>query len=221
MPRSETARPVFTAYADVPPPVRGQVRDLRLRWAHEELGRDYRVEELDVYHPRPDAYLEWQPFGQVPAFDDGEQRLFESGAILLYLGEQDARLLPQESKARWQAITWLFAALNSVEPFVAQIGALDFFHAGKPWAAQARPSALRLLEARLASTEAALGEKDWLAGSFSIADIVMVTVLRILDHTQVLDSYPKLAAYKARGESRPAFRHALAEQLESYASPAN
>ncbi|MGO4168540.1 glutathione S-transferase [Novosphingobium sp. PhB57] len=220
MPRSETASTVFTAYADVPPPVRGQVRDLRLRWAHEELGRDYRVEELDVYHPRPDAYREWQPFGQVPAFDDGTRKLFESGAILLYLGEQDERLLPAEPGARWLAITWLFAALNSVEPFVAQIGALDIFHAGKPWAAEARPSAVKLAQSRLAATQTALGDKDWIAGDFSIADILLVTVLRSLDHTAILAEFPALAAYKARGENRPAFRRALAEQLESYASPA-
>ncbi|GFE72755.1 MULTISPECIES: glutathione S-transferase family protein [Novosphingobium] len=220
MPCSESASTLITAYADVPAFARGQVRDLRIRWALEELGRDYRTELLDVYHPRPDAYREWQPFAQVPAFDDGAQRLFESGAILLYLGEQDERLLPADPATRWQAITWLFAALNSVEPFVAQIGALDIFHAGKSWAAEARPSALKLLESRLAATQDALGERDWLAGTFSVADIVMVTVLRIIDHAPILEAYPTLTAYKARGEDRPAFRRALAEQLESYASPA-
>lgn len=221
MPQCDSASTVLTAYADVPAPVRGQVRDLRIRWALQEIDRDYRVELLDVFTPRPDSYKAWQPFGQVPAFDDGRQRLFESGAILLYLGEQDARLLPVDPTARWQAITWLFAALNSVEPFIGQIGMLDFFQAGKPWAKEARPSALKLVEARLSATEAALGEADWLAGPFSIADIVMITVLRILDHTPILKDYPTLAAYKARGESRRAFRRALEEQLESYASPAN
>ncbi|EQB13975.1 MAG: hypothetical protein K0R64_1784 [Novosphingobium lindaniclasticum] len=221
MPQSDAASTIVTAYADVPPPVRGQVRDLRVRWALMEIERDYRVELLDVFKPRPESYKAWQPFGQVPAFDDGEQRLFETGAILLYLGEQDRRLLAVDPTERWQAITWLFAALNSVEPFVGQIGMLDFFQAGQPWAAEARPSALKLVEARLAAVQTALSEAEWLAGSFSIADIVMVTVLRILDHTAILQGYPVLAAYKTRGEDRPAFRRALAEQLESYASPAN
>lgn len=221
MPQCDSASTVLTAYADVPAPVRGQVRDLRIRWALQEIDRDYRVDLLDVFTPRPDSYKAWQPFGQVPAFDDGQQQLFESGAILLYLGEQDARLLPVDPAARWQAITWLFAALNSVEPFVAQIAMLDLFQAGKPWAVEARPSAVKLLTARLVDLQTALGKRDWLAGSFSIADILMVTVLRILDHTPILQDYPALAAYKARGESRPAFRRAHAEQLESYASPAN
>lgn len=221
MPQCDSASTVLTAYADVPAPVRGQVRDLRIRWALQEIDRDYRVDLLDVFKPRPDSYKAWQPFGQVPAFDDGQQQLFESGAILLYLGEQDARLLPVDPATRWQAITWLFAALNSVEPFVAQIAMLDLFQAGKPWAAEARPSAVKLLTARLVDLQTALGERDWLAGSFSIADILMVTVLRILDHTPILQDYPALAAYKARGENRPAFRRAHAEQLESYASPAN
>ncbi|TCM42186.1 glutathione S-transferase family protein [Novosphingobium sp. ST904] len=220
MPWNESASTVITAYADVPQPVRGQVRDLRIRWALEEIGREYRIDLLDVFSPRPDSYREWQPFGQVPAFDDGKQRLFESGAILLYLGEQDERLLPADPATRWQAIAWLFAGLNSIEPFVAQIGMLDIFQSGKAWASEARPSALKLVKSRLSSTEKALGEREWLAGAFSLADIVLVTVLRILDHTDILESFPVLAAYKARGESRPAFRRALSEQLESCASPA-
>lgn len=220
MPLDPNADIVISGLRNVPAFAHGNVRDIRIRWALEEIGRSYRTELFEGMQPRPDEYRQWQPFGQVPAYKDGSVSLFESGAILLHLGEQDERLLPAEPGARWLAITWLFAALNSVEPFVAQIGALDIFHAGKPWAAEARPSAVKLAQSRLAATQTALGDKDWIAGDFSIADILLVTVLRSLDHTAILAEFPALAAYKARGENRPAFHRALAEQLESYASPA-
>lgn len=170
--------------------------------------------------PKPDAYRQWQPYGQVPAFADGDLKLFESGAVLLYLGEQDERLLPREPAARWQAITWLIAALNSVEPGLMQIVTLDIFQARQPWAQEARPSAVEFARARLASTEAALGDREWFAGTFSIADIMMVTVLRNLDHTDILAEFPGLSANKARGEARPAFQRALADQLAGFHAPA-
>ncbi|TCM21845.1 glutathione S-transferase [Novosphingobium sp. PhB165] len=220
MPVCDNAATVISGFNNVPPPVRGQVRDLRIRWALEEIGRDYRMELFDAMAPRTDQYREWQPFGQVPAFEDGETRMFESGAILLYLGEQDERLLPTDPATRWQAITWLFAAVNSVEPFVTQVTALDLFHAGEAWVAEARPGVVQLAERRLAVTQKALRDREWLAGPFSIADIVMVTVLRCIDHTAILEGFPVLAAYKARAEARPAFIQALTEQLDAYSAPA-
>ena len=221
MPTDQTATTVVTGFDNVPGFARGMVRDLRIRWALEEIGRPYRPQLMDGFAPRPDGYREWQPYGQVPAFDDGQVRLFESGAILLYLGEQDERLLPRDPAGRWQATSWLIAALNSVEPMLMQIVNLDVFQAGKSWTKEARPSALELARARLKSTENALGGKDWLAGRFSIADIMMVTVLRNLDHTDILAEFPGLSAYKARGEARPAFQQALADQLAGFVQPAS
>jgi glutathione S-transferase len=213
---SETA-PLITGFRWVPEFARGMVRDLRIRWAMEEIGRPYRTRLLDAMHPRDAEYRQWQPFGQVPAFDDGNVRLFESGAILLYLGEQDERLLPREPQARWNVVAWLIAALNSVEPMLMQIVNLDVFNADKPWAQQARPSAAEFAQERLNSVSEALGDRDWLAGDFSVADIMMVTVMRNVKHTDMLVQFPNLAAYRARGEARPAFERALAAQCTGFA----
>ncbi|GGB87594.1 glutathione S-transferase [Novosphingobium endophyticum] len=220
MPVDQTATTLVTGFDNVPAFARGLVRDLRVRWALEEMGRTYCPQLLDAFAPRPEGYRDWQPFGQVPAFAEGDLRLFESGAILLYLGEQDERLLPRDPAGRWAATSWLIAALNSVEPMTMQIVNLDVFQAGQPWTRDARPSAVEMVRARLASTENALGDKDWLAGPFSVADIMMVTVLRNLDHTDILAGFPALSAYKARGEARPAFRQALADQSAGYVEQA-
>lgn len=220
MPIDEQSTTVVSAFDNVPRFAQGRVRDLRVRWALEEIGRAYRPDFVDAMKPKPDGYRDWQPYGQVPAFDDGKQRLFESGAILLYLGEQDERLLPRDPSARWAATSWLIAALNSVEPMLMQIVNLDVFQARQPWACDARPSAVELAKARLQSTEAALGDREWFAGPFSVADIMMATVLRNIDHTDLLADYPALAAFKARAEARPAFQRALADQLAGYRQPA-
>ncbi|MCJ2179595.1 glutathione S-transferase family protein [Novosphingobium album (ex Hu et al. 2023)] len=220
MPVQTAATTLVSAFDNVPGFAKGLVRDLRVRWALEEIGRDYALHYLDAMKPKPDGYHDWQPFGQVPAFDDGELRLFESGAILLYLGEQDERLLPRDPAQRWAATSWLLAALNSVEPALMQIINLDFFFAGQPWIPDARPSFAALAERRLRSTEAALGERDWFAGTFSIADIMMACVLRNLNHTDMLAAFPALTAFKARAEARPAFQRALADQLAGYREPA-
>jgi glutathione S-transferase len=208
--------PVVTAFDWVPDFAKGLVRDLRVRWAFEEIGRPYRTQLFGAASPRPDEYLAWQPFDQVPAFADGDLKLFESGAILLYLGEQDERLLPREPHARWQAICWLFAAFNSVEPFFQRLVGYDVFHADKAWAKEARMPAAELAERKLQRVSDALGEKDWLAGPFSIADIAMVTVLRNLRHTDMVAAFPRLAAYQQRGEARPAFKRALEAQLADF-----
>ncbi|MBW8784382.1 MAG: glutathione S-transferase family protein [Novosphingobium sp.] len=213
MPLDPAAETVVTGFRNTPEFAHGIVRDIRIRWALEEIGRPYRTELYDAMKPRADEYLQWQPFGQVPAFADGKVRLFESGAILLYLGEQDERLLPAAGQRRWDTTAWLIAALNSVEPMLMQIVTLDIFYVGKPWAADARPSAVALAEQRLARLADALGDKDWLAGRFTIADIAMVTVLRNLRHTEIVAGFPAVAAYQARGEARPAFSQALADQI--------
>ena len=206
-------RPCLTALRGTPEFTHGAVRDIRVRWAFEEMGRTYDVRLFDGMARRPDDYRAWQPFGQVPALADGGLRLFESGAILLWLGEQDARLLPADRDARWLVTSWLFAGLNSVEPALTPIVMFDIFYGDRSWAKDARPSAVEFARSRLADLERALGDRPWLAGGFSIADIVMVTVLRLLRHTDIVAAYPKLAAYQARGEARPAFRTAEADQI--------
>ncbi len=210
------SRPTVSAFRWVPDFARGLVRDLRVRWALEEIERPYRTELLAADRPRDDEYRRWQPFGQVPAFDDGELRLFESGAILLYLGEQDERLLPREPEARWHATAWLIAALNSIEPSVSMLASYDIFHAGKDWSKAARPAALGLIEMRLKSLSDALCDNDWLAGRFSVADITMVTVLRNLRHTDIVAGFGNLSAYVERGQARPAFGRALAAQAADF-----
>jgi glutathione S-transferase len=189
---------------------------LRVRWALEEIGRSYDTELLNARSPRPDEYLARQPFDQVPAFRDGDLNLFETGAILLYLGEQDQRLLPAAGQARWDAIAWLFSALNSVEPFVMRITHYDLFHKDKPWMPEAREAQVPLCRRKLERVADALAGKDWLAGTFSVADIAMVTVLNNLRHTDLVAEYPALAEYKARGEARPAYKRALEAQYADF-----
>jgi len=220
MPIDPNAQTVVTALRNVPDFAHGVVRDMRIRWALEEIGRPYRTELFDAMAPRPDDYRRWQPFGQVPAFDDGKVRLFESGAILLYLGEQDERLLPLDPRARWDATAWLIGALNSVEPGLMQIVSLDIFNAGKPWVKDARPSTVDFAKSRLGRVAEALGDQEWLTGHFTAADIMMVTVLRNLRHTDIVAEFPTLAAYQARGEARPAFQRALIDQKADLGEPA-
>lgn len=219
MPLDPTATTLVSAMRNVPGFAHGLVRDLRVRWALEEIGRPYRTELYEGMQPRPEAYREWQPFGQIPAFDDGTVRLFESGAILLYLGEQDERLLPRDTQQRWTATAWLIAALNSIEPMIMQIVSLDVFNAQAEWAKAARPAALEFACQRLTSLSNALGDDDWLAGQFSAADVMMVTVLRNLRHTDIVAGFANLAAYQARGEARPAFGQALSDQAAELGPP--
>ena len=207
----------ISAFQWVPDFAQGMVRDIRIRWALEEIERPYDTSRFDATQPRDADYRQWQPFGQVPAFDDGNVRMFESGAILLFLGEQDDRLLPVKLQDRWESTAWLIAALNSVEPILSTIVSYDIFHADKDWAEAARPAAVELAEARLQSLSDALGDKNWLTGRFTIADIMMVTVLRNLRHTDIVAGFPKLAAYQLRGEQRPAFQRALKAQTEPFA----
>ena len=219
MPLDPNATTVVSAMRNLPDFAHGLVRDVRVRWALGEIGRPYRTELYEGMQPRPDEYRQWQPFGQIPAFRDERVELFESGAILLYLGQDDERLLPRDDQARWRATAWLIAALNSVEPMLMQIVMLDIFYAGKDWAKAARPDVSELAEQRLKSVSDALGDSEWIAGGFTIADIMLVTVLRNLRHTQIVAAFPNLAAYQARGEARPAFRQALADQAAELGPP--
>lgn len=211
--------PVITAFRWVPDFAQGLVRDLRVRWACEEIGQPYDVELLDAFHPRDPAYLARQPFDQVPAFADSGVQMFETGAILLRLGERDARLLPSGEQERWSAISWLFAALNSVEPHIMRIVSYDLFNADATWMPPAREAGATMLRQKLGRVSDALSGREWLAGPFSIADIAMVTMLDNLRHTSIVAEFPQLAEYKARGEARPAHARAMAAQIADYSNP--
>ena len=217
MPVESTATAEVTAFRWVPEFAQGLVRDLRIRWALEEMGRSYRVRLLDALHPRPADYFCEQPFGQVPAYRDEQVQLFESGAILIHLGLQDERLLPANTAEKMRAIAWLIAALNSVEPAILPLIMINIFNRGESWTEEAKPKFVERLESRLKCVSEALGEKDWLEDRFTIADLMLVSVLRQLRGTGALDKYPNLEALVARGEARPAFKRALADQLAVFA----
>jgi glutathione S-transferase len=206
----------ITGFNWVPDFARGYVRDLRPRWACEEIGLDYAMRLISPVPPKPAAYFHEQPWGQVPVLHDGGVQLFESGAILLHLGARDERLLPREPQARATAIAWLFAALNSVEPWLFELANVEIFSAKEEWAKLRRPSLLEDTGKRLDRLQEALGAQEWLGGTFSVADIAMVTVLRNADHADLMSSRPALADYVARGTARPAFQRALAAQLADF-----
>lgn len=212
--------PVVTAFDWVPEFAKGLVRDLRVRWAFEEIGAPYTTERFGAATPRPDDYVKWQPFEQVPAFRDDGIEIFESGAILLYIAETQGALLPAEPEAHWKAISWLFAGLNSVEPSCMRYFNYTVFNADKEWAEGAKEALLPLLRQKLKRVSDALDDQDWLAGEFSIADIMMVTVLNSLRETGLVTEFPTLAAYHARGTGRPAYKRALEAQLADFDGPA-
>lgn len=213
MPIDPNANAEITAFRWVPPFAQGLVRDLRIRWALEEIGRPYRVRLLDAMNPRPPEYFLEQPFGQVPAYRDDEVQLFESGAILIHLGLQDERLLPRDHSAKMRAIAWLIASLNSVEPTFFELIAIDIFNKGQEWTKERRPQVVDRIDGRLGLLSEALGDKDWLEDRFTIGDLMLVAALRQLRHTDLIDQHPNIAALVARGEVRPAFQRALADQL--------
>ena len=212
MPVDPRAATEITAFRWVPDFAAGLVRDLRIRWALEEIGRPYRVRLLDALNPRPADYFHEQPFGQVPAFRDDEVQLFESGAILIHLGLSDERLLPADPNARGRAIAWLIAALNSVEPMFFELINIDIFNNGQDWTKERRPQVVDKISERLRLLAEALGDDDWFEGRFSIGNLMMVSVLRNLRHTDLVAQHANLAAFVARGEARPAFQRGLADQ---------
>jgi glutathione S-transferase len=207
----------ITAFKWVPDFAQGLVRDQRVRWALEEAGLDYRVRLLGT--PRPADYVKEQPFDQVPCFSDDQVRIFESGAIVQYIGEKSEALLPREPQQRYRAIQWTYAALNSVEPAIQNVFAVTVFYADQEWAKLRRPGAEEFARLKLKRVSDWLGDKPWLEGDrFTIGDLIMVTVLRNLNHTDMVAEFPNLAAYQKRGESRPAFQRALSDQLSVFAA---
>ena len=213
MPVDPNSEIEITAFRWVPPFAQGLVRDLRLRWALEEIGRPYSVRLLDATKPRPADYFCEQPWGQVPVYKDREVELFESGAILIHLGMQDERLLPTDTQGRMRGIAWLIAALNSVEPAIFPLILVNVFNRDEAWANEARPKFMERIEGRLKGLSDSLGEKEWLEDRFTVGDLMMVTALRQLRNDDVLTQFPNISAYVKRGEERPAFQKALSDQL--------
>ena len=215
MPINPNAPIEITAFQWVPEFAQGVVRDLRARWALKEAGLDYRVRLLS--QPRPPEYIQEQPFDQVPCFSDGTVKIFESGAIVQYIGEQSEALLPKDPQGRYRAIQWTYAALNSVEPAILNLLLIDVFFKGEEWASLRRPGAEEFTKLKLKRVSDWLGDKQWLEGdSFTIGDLMMITTLRFLRHTDLVAQIPNLDAFLKRGEARPAFQRALADQLATF-----
>lgn len=204
------------AFKWVPPFAQGLVRDLRVRWALEEAGLPYEQTLLAHGENHSPEHRALQPFGQVPVYQEGDLTLFESGAILMHVAQKSPMLLPEDAAGRALVSQWMFAALNSVEPPISNLTLIDLFHANEEWARLRRPGAEKFLRERLQGLSGALGTLDYFTGRFTVADLLMTTVLRNLRHTTILADFPNLAAFKARCEARPAFQRALDAQMANF-----
>jgi len=206
-------KPTITAFAHSPDRGRGLARDMQVRWALEEVGQPYDVRLVSFDEMKKPAHLARQPFAQIPSYEEGDLVLFESGAIVLHIAERHAGLLPKDANARARAITWMFSAHSTIEPVIVDRGIAILVEGDEPW----HEARLLLVEdrirSRLRELSNRLGDADWLDGAFSAGDLLMVGVLRRLGSSGMLNEYPGLAAYVARGEARPAFQRAFAAQL--------
>jgi glutathione S-transferase len=203
----------ITAFERSPDGGMGLARDTRVRWALEEAGQPYAVRFLSFAEMKEPGHLALHPFGQIPTYEEGHLAIFETGAIVFHIAEQYAGLLPEERDARARAITWMFAALNTVEPPILDLTTARIFEGDKPWREERLPLVMDRVRARLDKLSARLGTADWLDEAFSAGDLLMVSVLLRLRMSGILDEYPNLAAYVARGEARPAYARAFAAQL--------
>ena len=203
----------ITAFEASPDRGRGLARDMRVRWALEETGQPYDVRLLSFAEMKEPAHLALHPFGQIPTYEEGDLALFESGSIIFHIADRHAGLLPDEPNARARAVTWMFAAINTVEPPILDLFTAKIVEGDQPWAAQRVSVVQDRIRARLADLSAYLGDADWLDGAFSAGDLMMVEVLRRLSTSGLLAEYPNLAAYVARAEARPAYQRAFADQL--------
>jgi glutathione S-transferase len=210
----------LTAFRSLPSFAHGLARDFRVRWALEEAGIPYDEMLIGPEDQASAAYRALQPFGQIPAIEADGLRLFESGAIVLYIAERSEALAPSDAQGLARTKAWMFAALNSVEPAVMTLVGVDLFHAGEAWAAESRPVAVAAVMKRLAALEQWLGGRDYLEDRFTAGDLLMTTVLRILRHTDIVSGRPTLRAYQERCEARPAFQKAMADHLRPYQAAA-
>jgi len=212
--------PTLTAFERSPDRGRGLARDMRVRWAFEEVGQPYDVQLVSFSEMKEPAHLARHPFGQIPTYEEGDLTLFESGAIILHVAERHAGLLPEEANARARAIAWMFAALNTVEPPIVERGMAFLFERDKSWYAERQALLEERVRVRLDQLSRRLGDADWLDGAFSAGDLLMVTVLRRLTGSGHVENYPNLAAYVARGEARPAYQRAFEAQLAVFTGQA-
>jgi glutathione S-transferase len=204
---------IITAFERSPDRGRGLARDMRVRWALEEAGQPYDVRLLSFKAMKEPAHLALHPFGQIPTYEEGDLALFESGAIVFHIAERHAGLLPKDDNARAHAITWMFAALNTVEPPIFERALSTILERDQPWYEQRLRVLDESIRNRLDGLSGRLGDAEWLDGGFSAGDLLMVSVLLRLRGSDILDEYPNLSAYVARGEARPAYRRAFAAQL--------
>jgi glutathione S-transferase len=204
---------VITAFERSPDGGKGLARDTRVRWALEEVGQPYEVRLLSFSAKKAPAHLRLHPFGLIPTYEEGDLALFETGAIILHIAERYEGLFPDEANARARAITWMFAALSTVEPPILELATAKFGESEEPWAEARLPLVKDRIRDRLVQLSARLGDADWLDGAFSAGDLMMVSVLLRLRASGLLDEFPTLAAYVARGEARPAYERAFAAQL--------
>jgi glutathione S-transferase len=205
--------PTITAFEQSPDRGAGLARDMRVRWALEEVGQPYDVRLLSFAEMKQPAHRALHPFGQIPTYEAGDLALFESGSIVFHIAKRHAGLLPGDANARARAITWMFAALNTMEPPIFDLVLARVLDRDKAWYEQRLPVLEDRIRDRLGSLSNRLGDADWLDGAFSAGDLLMVSVLRWLKRTGMLDDYPNLSRYVARGEARPAFRRAFDAQL--------
>ncbi|HEV8548893.1 MAG TPA: glutathione S-transferase family protein [Polyangiaceae bacterium] len=203
----------ITAFERSPDGGKGLARDTRVRWALEEAGERYEVRGVSFSAMKEPAHLALHPFGQIPTYEEGELVLFESGSIVLYIAEQHGGLLPNDANARARAITWMFAALSTIEPPILELVNAKFAEGDKPWMKERLPLVQARIRDRLRPLAARLGDAEWLDGAFSAGDLMMVSVLLRLRPSGILNEFPSLAAYVARGEARPAYQRAFAAQL--------
>lgn len=202
-----------SVFRAVPPFAQGLVRDLRVRWALEEAGQAYTEHVIGPEDQKSPAYRRLQPFGQVPAYQEGDLVLFESAAIVHHVAQQCEALMPADPASRARITAWMFAAMNTIEPHVLNLVAIDLFHAEEEWAKARRPAAAEMVQKRLQDLATVLGERSYLEDRFTAADLLMTTVLRFLRHTDIVARIPALENYRLRCEARPAFQRALAAQM--------
>jgi len=217
---SPQAEIVITAFASSPDRGQGLARDMQVRWALEEVGQPYDVRPVSFDAMKKPAHRARQPFGQIPTYEEGDLTLFESGSIILHIAERHAGLLPEGPDARARAISWMFAALSTVEPPIVDYAMATLSERNEDWYARRLPILVDRIHTRLRALAARLGDADWLDGGFSAGDLLMIAVLRRLKSSNLLGEHPSLAAYVARGEARSAFQRAFDAQLAAFTNRA-
>jgi glutathione S-transferase len=205
--------PTITAFERSPDRGRGLARDMRVRWALEEVGQPYQVRLLSFEAMKEPAHLALNPFGAIPTYEEGDLVLFESGAIVFHIAERHPGLLPDDANCRARATSWMFAAINTVEPPILELQTARFLESDKPWSAERLPLVKDRIRKRLGELAVRLGEAEWLDGEFSAGDLMMISVLLRVKAAGILDEYPNLSAYASRGEARPAYKRAFEAQL--------